>query len=94
MIGSLLITASLTSWWSGFCERHLIADSPAMVIKKQGLKASPEQAEYLIRLYREVGSKAYYGDKLAAKELGWLGDELRAYDIGQDAIEDYWRYEK
>ncbi len=89
---ALLATAGTK--WGNFCENNLIANDPTMVILQQGLKASPEHEAWLIDMYRYYGAKAYYGDWAAGRELKYYGDEMRAYGIGQEAIEDYGRFER
>lgn len=88
------LLASMSTWWADVCKKHLIADSPDTVIIREKIKATPEQERWLVELYRQTGAKAYYGDRIAARDLKYIGDELRAYGIGYEAIQDYGRFER
>lgn len=83
--------ASIKTWWVGFCERNLVANDPETFEV-----ATDYERTVIIAIYREIGAKAYWGDRSSRRQLKHLGDYLRAMDLqeARDALNDYGRFEK
>lgn len=88
------LLASMSMWWSDFCKQHLVAEDPISIIEREQIKATPEQESWLVELYRSTGVRARNGDRVSAHDLRYIGDELRAYGIGYEAMKDYGKYER
>ncbi len=89
-----ILSVNPQAMWTSFCENYLVAEYPPDKIAREKRKASPEHEKFLTMLYRSLGAKAFYGSRVAAIDLRYVGDELRAYQIGEDALADYGKYER
>lgn len=93
-VTSFLVATS--AWWNSFCEQNIIGTSLEDKIIQQNLKPSPAHEKWLIESYRSTAVRLFFGNESRgdAANLEYWGDEMRAYGIGLDVVEEYGHLER
>lgn len=83
--------ATFGSWLRTVCEKHLIAQHP----DDEPRVWSKDDQTILIKKYREIGAKVYWGNRGLREELSALGVQLSIMDRddARDALRDYGMFE-
>lgn len=77
-----------------FISTQLVQDDPIDAIFREHKKISKTEADKMIQAYTYHGYKASLGNKYSQIELGVLGEILRGYQIGNDELDKYERFER